>query len=97
MSPARQMGACPVEPPHSCVLTWLREARIVVDMMTPDKIRTLRASLEENTATFGARFHVSGRTVENWEQGRHEPHRLVVVMLETLAREMRDAKRGARA
>ena len=63
--------------------------------MTPDKIRTLRAALEENTKTFGARFMVSGRTVEDWEQGRHGPHRLVVVALETLAREVKDARKAA--
>ena len=66
-------------------------------VMTPDTIRRLRAALEENTKTFGARFLVSGRTVENWEQGRHDPHRLVIVALETLAREVKDAKRSERA
>jgi DNA-binding transcriptional regulator YiaG len=36
----------------------------------PTLIRELRAQLGEDVATFGARWHRSGRTVENWEQGR---------------------------
>ena len=42
-------------------------------MPIADEVRALRAALEESTATFGARWHKSGRTVENWEQGRGEP------------------------
>jgi DNA-binding transcriptional regulator YiaG len=63
-----------------------------IDAMTPNQIQALRHALEENTATFGERFLVSGRTVEGWEQGR-EPHRLVARMLETLAVEVKHAKR----
>lgn len=41
--------------------------------LSPDQIRAIRARLGENTATFGARVGVSGRTIENWEQGRRQP------------------------
>jgi DNA-binding transcriptional regulator YiaG len=53
--------------------------------MTPDAIRLLRATLRENTATFGQRFAVSGRTVECWEQGRRTPRGLTARVLAQLA------------
>jgi DNA-binding transcriptional regulator YiaG len=51
-----------------------------------DHVRAIRAVLGENTATFGARFSVSGRTVEGWEQGRHKPTGLALKALERLAK-----------
>jgi DNA-binding transcriptional regulator YiaG len=57
---------------------------------TPDelalvqRIRALRARLGETTAAFGARFHRSRRTVEDWEQGRKMPDPLVVALIEQL-------------
>jgi|KBSMisStaDraftv2_1062788.scaffolds.fasta_scaffold00145_44 DNA-binding transcriptional regulator YiaG len=60
--------------------------------MTAKQIQALRHALKENAETFGARFLVSGRTVEGWEQGR-EPHRLVSRMLDTLAVEVKHAAR----
>ena len=52
---------------------------------TPDRIQALRQSLNEDTATFGARFARSGRTVEDWEQGRRNPDALVLRELDRLA------------
>jgi DNA-binding transcriptional regulator YiaG len=54
-------------------------------MAIADEVRALRAALEENTATFGARWHKSGRTVENWEQGRAEPDPFVLEAIRSLA------------
>jgi DNA-binding transcriptional regulator YiaG len=54
--------------------------------VTPDTIRLTRAILRENTATFGQRFAVSGRTVEHWEQGRRTPRGLTARALEQLAK-----------
>ena len=49
-------------------------------------VRELRHALSENTSTFGARFEVSGRTVEDWEQGRRRPfgvtRRLIIRFLQ---------------
>lgn len=53
--------------------------------MKPEKIKAIRAELRENTAAFGQRFHRSGRTVEDWEQGRCTPDPLVVAEMERLA------------
>lgn len=41
--------------------------------MTPAEIRHLRRNLGLNTAEFGALVGVSGRTCEDWEQGRRRP------------------------
>jgi DNA-binding transcriptional regulator YiaG len=54
-------------------------------MTIADEIRALRAALEENTATFGARWQRSGRTVENWEQGRKPPDAFVLEAIRKLA------------
>jgi len=41
--------------------------------MNPQQIRHLRRNLGLNTADFGALVGVSGRTCEDWEQGRRTP------------------------
>jgi DNA-binding transcriptional regulator YiaG len=57
-----------------------------VDPVTiADEVKALRAVLEEDTATFGARFHKSGRTIEGWEQGRRQPDGLALELLRSLA------------
>lgn len=53
--------------------------------MTPDKIKTIRAALGENTATFAARFARSARTVEDWEQGRRNPDPLALAEMARIA------------
>lgn len=54
--------------------------------MTPEQIKTLRKYLTETTSQFGERFFRSGRTVEDWEQGRSKPDRLVIEKMEQLQR-----------
>lgn len=50
------------------------------------EIRALRAALDEDTETFAGRWHKSGRTIENWEQGRGKPDAFVLDAMRTLAR-----------
>jgi hypothetical protein len=50
-----------------------------------NEVRTLRAALDEDTATFGARWHKSGRTIEGWEQGRRAPEPFVLEDIRKLA------------
>jgi hypothetical protein len=69
-------------------------------MIKPADIRKLRRQLGEDTATFGARFISSGRSVESWEQGRRVPHLAIQrLMAATQARlkRHRKAKRLKRA
>jgi DNA-binding transcriptional regulator YiaG len=60
---------------------------------TPERIQTLRHALDEDTATFGARFARSGRTVEDWEQGRRNPDGLVQRELDRLEQSLKGKKR----
>ena len=53
-------------------------------MTIAEEIRAIRAALAENTATFGARWRRSGRTVEDWEQGRAEPDAFVLENIRAL-------------
>lgn len=56
-------------------------------MTIAEEGRALRAALQENTATFAARWHRSPRTVEDWEQGRRQPDPLALEGMRALARE----------
>jgi len=54
-------------------------------MTIAEEVRALRTALGENTATFGARWHRSGRTVETWEQGSRQPDALALDGIRALA------------
>lgn len=54
-------------------------------MTIADEVRTLRAALEEDTATFAARWRRSARSIEGWEQGRREPDAFVLEQIRKLA------------
>jgi len=54
-------------------------------MTLAEEVRALRAALGEDTATFGARFRKSGRSIEDWEQGRRAPDAFVVDAMRALA------------
>ena len=58
----------------------------LIEEMAPEDIRVLRRTVAENVATFGRRFGRSGRTVEDWEQGRRRPNLLTMRALVALAR-----------
>lgn len=61
--------------------------------MTPaEEVRALRAALGENTTTFAARWHRSGRTIEDWEQGRRQVDAFALAEMRKLA-----GRRKARA
>lgn len=71
-------------------------------MTIAEEVRAIRAALGENTATFGARWHRSGRTVEQWEQGRRSPDPLVLEGLQDMraylkTKAARTAKKKAKA
>ena len=54
-------------------------------MTIAEEVRALRATLGEDTATFAARWRKSGRTIEDWEQGRRAPEPFVLEDLRKLA------------
>jgi len=54
-------------------------------MTIAEEVRALRTALDEDAATFGQRWHKSGRTIENWEQGRRAPDPFVLDAIRALA------------
>jgi DNA-binding transcriptional regulator YiaG len=64
-------------------------------MTIAEEVRALRAALQEDTTTFAARWHRSGRTVETWEQGTRQPDPLVIEGMRALA--ARTKKKPAKA
>lgn len=66
-------------------------------MTLAEEVRALRAALGEDTATFGARFRKSGRSIEDWEQGRRAPDAFVVDALRALAAKTKKAKAAKKA
>ena len=44
-------------------------------------IRETRKRVRLNTRDFGSLIGVSGRTVENWEQGRRNPSKSVLLLI----------------
>jgi len=65
-------------------------------MTIAEEVRALRTTLAEDTVTFGARWHRSGRTVENWEQGRKQPDGFVLEAIRALAARTRSRKTAAK-
>lgn len=66
-------------------------------MTIAEEVRALRAALDENTATFGARWRRSGRTVETWEQGSRQPDPLVLDGIRALAARTKATAKKKRA
>lgn len=60
-----------------------------------DFVRALRTRLDEDTATFAARWRRSARTAEDWEQGRRQPDAFVLDDMRNLA--ARTKKKAAKA
>lgn len=73
--------------------TPYRNAVTCPPMTIAEEVRALRAALGENTATFGARWRRSGRTVETWEQGLRQPDPLVLDGMRALAARLKKAKK----
>lgn len=56
----------------------------------PDRIKRIRTWYKENTANFGRRFEVTGKTVEAWEQGRRQVKGPALVIFRQLSETMAD-------
>jgi DNA-binding transcriptional regulator YiaG len=59
---------------------------------TSERIQSLRHALQESTDAFGQRFFRSGRTVEDWEQGRSRPNAQIQRALDELERKVRSKR-----
>ena len=58
-------------------------ARLVINVPVPN-VRLLREKLGLSQAAFATRFHLSERTVQQWEQGRAVPDQPARVLLRTI-------------
>ena len=58
-------------------------------------IRAIRAKLGLNTAQLGSEIGVSGRTIENWEQGRAKPNAQAALLIHLVDRYPDTVKRLA--
>lgn len=65
-------------------------------MTIADEVRGLRKLLDEDTATFAARWRRSARTIENWEQGRRQPDALALDGIRALAARRKKAAKKAK-
>ena len=68
-----------------------------MNQVTPDAIRALRERLGLGRAAFAARYGLSPRLIESWEQNRRHPDPAALVLLrlidrdaETIARLLQD-------
>jgi putative transcriptional regulator len=58
-----------------------------VEVPAAPDTRAIRKSLGLSREKFAARFHLSPRTVQEWEQGRRRPDRAVAAYLTVIARD----------
>ncbi len=53
-------------------------------------IRETRKRVRLNTRDFGSLIGVSGRTVENWEQGRRNPSKSVLLLIKKIMEDVKN-------
>jgi len=58
----------------------------MLGMSIAKEISALRAALQEDRATFAARWSKSARTIEAWEQGRRAPEPFILQHIRALAK-----------
>ena len=63
--------------------------------MTGRQIQALRHAVAQTPTQFGARFGVSGRTVEGWEGKSRRPNRWVLAELLKLEKKVGDRQKAA--
>lgn len=66
------------------------------DVLTPERVQTIRRKVAASTKEFERQFHISARTMEAYEQGRRRPDAAMQTLLRVIEREP-DAVRRALA
>jgi len=66
------------------------------DVLTPERVRTIRRKVATSTKEFERQFQISARTMEAYEQGRRRPDTTMQALLRIIEREP-DAVRRALA
>jgi len=65
------------------------------DVMTPERVRTIRKSVATSTKDFERKFGVKARTMENYEAGRRTPDAAMLFLLRMIEEEPEIAVRVA--
>lgn len=73
--------------------TAMRHGVWYADGMTPEEIRTIRAATGLSQARFALRYHLSTRTVQDWEQGARSPGAAGEALLTAIQRDARTMAR----
>ncbi len=68
-------------------MTLPTRTRTTARTFSPAHLRWLRHALCESTREFAARWNVSARTVESWEQGHRHPNKYLVPRILKMYRE----------
>lgn len=66
------------------------------DVLTPERVRTIRRQVAASTREFERQFRISARTMEAYEQGRRRPDAAMQTLLRVIEKEP-DAVRRALA
>ncbi len=74
--------------------TKAEQRPLQADILTPERIRSIRRSVASSTKAFEAEFNIPARTIEAYEQGRRRPDAATVLLLRVIEREP-DAVRRA--
>ena len=64
------------------------------DILTPQKIRTIRKKVAASTKDFERKFEISARTMEAYEQGRRKPDAAMRTLLKVIDKEPAAVKRA---
>lgn len=67
---------------------------VPVDVLTPQRIKEIRRRVASSTKTFEAKFHISARTMEAYEQGRRKPDAAMTALLRIIEKEPEAARRA---
>jgi putative transcriptional regulator len=67
---------------------------VPAEMLTPDRIQSIRRNVARSTREFEAAFGVPARTMESYEQGRRRPDAAMIALLRIIEREPVAARRA---
>lgn len=66
-----------------------------IDVLTPERIRTIRRSVSPSTTAFEREFRIPARTIESYEQGRRKPDSATRLLLRLIERDPEAVRRVA--
>lgn len=68
--------------------------QVPANLLTPEKIKTIRQRVARSTKAFESEFHIPARTMEAYEQGRRKPDAAMIALLRIIEKEPEAALRA---